>query len=104
MTTFFQHRRGRQVVDTWSTRMASFRTSEIIAIRRLVEPVGPPPGRRTDSGADLPVRPVTREIWRACRSPIPCPSTRRSPAPVRGRGHRGLVRPVHRCRGELRGA
>lgn len=39
MTTFFQTGSGRNVVDTWSIRMASFRTSEIIAIRR-VEPVG----------------------------------------------------------------
>jgi hypothetical protein len=38
MTTFFRTGSGRQVVDTWSVRMASFRTSEIIAIRR-VEPV-----------------------------------------------------------------
>lgn len=35
MTTFFRTGSDRQVVDTWSTRMASFRTSEIIAIRRL---------------------------------------------------------------------
>ena len=38
MTTFFCTGSGRQVVDTWSTRMASIRTSEILAIRR-VEPV-----------------------------------------------------------------
>ena len=35
MTTFFRTGSDRQVVDTWSTRMASFRTSEILAIRRL---------------------------------------------------------------------
>jgi hypothetical protein len=35
MTTFFRNGSGRQVVDTWSTRMASFKTSEIIAIRRI---------------------------------------------------------------------
>jgi len=34
MTTFFQHEGGRQVVDCWSTRLASFRTAEIIIIRR----------------------------------------------------------------------
>jgi hypothetical protein len=38
MTTFFRTGSGRQVVDTWSTRLASFKTSEIIAIRRLEEP------------------------------------------------------------------
>lgn len=35
MTTFFQTGTGRNVVDTWSTRVASFRTSELMAIRRL---------------------------------------------------------------------
>lgn len=35
MTTFFQTGSGRNVVDTWSTRVASFRTSEVIIIRRL---------------------------------------------------------------------
>ena len=35
MTTFFRTGSGRQVVDTWSIRMASFRTSEIMAIRRV---------------------------------------------------------------------
>ena len=38
MTTFFQHGSGRQVVDTWSTRLASFRTTEILAIRRVEQP------------------------------------------------------------------
>ena len=41
MTTFFRLGDGRHVVDTWSVRMAIFRTSEILAIRRLDEaPVG----------------------------------------------------------------
>ncbi len=35
MTTFFQTGSGRNVVDTWSTRVASFRTSEVVIIRRL---------------------------------------------------------------------
>ncbi len=35
MTTFFQTGSGRDVVDTWSTRLASFRTSEVVIIRRL---------------------------------------------------------------------
>lgn len=39
MTTFFCTGSGRQVVDTWSTRLASFRTAEIIAIRRLDPPL-----------------------------------------------------------------
>jgi hypothetical protein len=40
MTTFFRTGSGRHVVDTWSTRLASFRTTEIVAIRR-VEPAAP---------------------------------------------------------------
>ncbi|WP_426572990.1 hypothetical protein [Aquihabitans sp. McL0605] len=42
MTTFFRTGSGRQVVDTWSTRMASFRTTEIIAIRRVEAAVAAP--------------------------------------------------------------
>jgi hypothetical protein len=34
MTTFFATREGRDVVDCWSTRIASFRTSEILIVRR----------------------------------------------------------------------
>ena len=41
MTTFFSTDAGRQVVDCWSTRLASFRTSEIVIIRR-VERLLPP--------------------------------------------------------------
>ena len=37
MTTFFATGVGKQVVDCWSTRLASFRTSEILIIRRLVD-------------------------------------------------------------------
>lgn len=37
MTTFFRNGEGRQVVDCWSTRVASFRTSEILIIRRLLD-------------------------------------------------------------------
>ncbi|HEX4820748.1 MAG TPA: hypothetical protein VFV00_11130 [Acidimicrobiales bacterium] len=35
MTTFFRHGEGREVVDCWSTRIASFRTSEVLIIRRV---------------------------------------------------------------------
>jgi hypothetical protein len=34
MTTFFALDRDRRVVDCWSTRLASFRSSEIMIIRR----------------------------------------------------------------------
>lgn len=40
MTTFFRTSSGRDVLDTWSTRIASFRTSEVVIIRR-VEPDAP---------------------------------------------------------------
>lgn len=40
MTTFFRNGSGRNVVDTWSTRVASFRTSEVIIIRRIEDPAG----------------------------------------------------------------
>lgn len=39
MTTFFRTASGRNVVDTWSTRVASFRTSELVVIRRLDDAV-----------------------------------------------------------------
>jgi hypothetical protein len=35
LTTFFATEPGRVVVDCWSTRLASFRTAEILCIRRL---------------------------------------------------------------------
>jgi hypothetical protein len=38
MTTFFRHADGRQVVDCWSTRVASFRTPEVLIIRRIPSP------------------------------------------------------------------
>lgn len=35
LTTFFRTGSSRDVVDSWSTRIASYRTSEILAVRRL---------------------------------------------------------------------
>jgi hypothetical protein len=40
MTTFFSVDENRQVVDCWSTRLASFRTSEIVIIRRQITTQG----------------------------------------------------------------
>lgn len=34
MTTFFALGDGRRVVDCWSTRLASFRSSEVVIVRR----------------------------------------------------------------------
>ena len=39
MTTFFRRGDGRDVIDSWSTRIASFRTADLLAIRRC-EAVG----------------------------------------------------------------
>ena len=35
LTTFFRTEPGRRVVDRWSTRLVSVRTTEIVRIRRL---------------------------------------------------------------------
>ncbi|MFP3902043.1 MAG: hypothetical protein ACLFXM_14415 [Acidimicrobiia bacterium] len=34
MTTFFRRGDGRDVIDSWSTRVASFRTDDLLAVRR----------------------------------------------------------------------
>ena len=34
MTTFFRKGDGRDVIDSWSTRMASFRTADLLVVRR----------------------------------------------------------------------
>ena len=34
LTTFFALEAGRRVVDAWSVRLASFRTSEVLLVRR----------------------------------------------------------------------
>ncbi len=33
LTTFFQGRDGRAVLDTWARRLASFRTADIVSVR-----------------------------------------------------------------------
>lgn len=35
MTTFFRTGDHRRTIDSWSTRVASYRTSELLIIRRL---------------------------------------------------------------------
>jgi hypothetical protein len=40
MTTFFRTGNGRQAVDCWSVRVASFRTDHIVAIRRCEADAG----------------------------------------------------------------
>ena len=38
MTTFFRRGDGRDVIDSWSTRMASFRTADLVVVRRREAP------------------------------------------------------------------
>ncbi len=35
LTTFFRTDAGRRVVDSWSVRVASFRTADVVRIRRI---------------------------------------------------------------------
>jgi hypothetical protein len=42
MTTFFATSSARRVVDSWSTRLASFRTAEVLIVRRLPDPAEEP--------------------------------------------------------------
>jgi hypothetical protein len=37
LTTFFAFRSNRNVIDSWSVRLASYRTADIVAIRRSSE-------------------------------------------------------------------
>ncbi len=37
LTTFFSTDAGRRVVDSWSVRLASFRTADVVSIRRVDE-------------------------------------------------------------------
>ncbi|MCP3992880.1 MAG: hypothetical protein GY724_27710 [Actinomycetia bacterium] len=39
LTTFFAFEGGRHVIDSWSVRLASYRTADIAAIRRSAEPM-----------------------------------------------------------------
>ncbi len=45
LTTFFDGRDGRAVLDSWARRVASFRTADIVAVR-LVQPGPDAPGQR----------------------------------------------------------
>lgn len=42
MTTFFSLQENRRVIDSWSTRLASYRTADITAIRRGAHDLAPP--------------------------------------------------------------
>ena len=38
MTTFYRCRDGREIIDVWATRISSFRTADILRIRRVESP------------------------------------------------------------------
>lgn len=38
MTTFYRCRDGRETIDVWATRVASFRTADILRVRRVEAP------------------------------------------------------------------
>lgn len=38
MTTFYRCRDGRETIDVWATRIGSFRTTDILRIRRVEAP------------------------------------------------------------------
>lgn len=48
LTTFYRCRDGRDVIDVWATRVASFRTADIVRILRVEGPLAEP--------APLPMR------------------------------------------------
>jgi hypothetical protein len=53
MTTFFRRGDGRDVIDAWSVRVASFRTADLRVVRRR-EPVP------TAAGVGAPLRAVNQ--------------------------------------------
>jgi hypothetical protein len=54
MTTFFALAPDRQVVDCWSTRLASFRSSEVMIIRRHDQGTYAPSQAMADSETSPP--------------------------------------------------
>ena len=52
LTTFFQGRDGRAVLDSWSRRLASFRTADIVSVRWTM-PRMELPGVATGAGPGL---------------------------------------------------
>lgn len=41
MTTFFALAEGRETIDSWSSRIASYRTADIVAVRSRAAAVAP---------------------------------------------------------------
>lgn len=53
LTTFFSFRDDRHVIDSWSVRLASYRTADISAIRRSSTVINP--GGRIDADTGMSV-------------------------------------------------
>lgn len=51
LTTFFSFEGDRQVIDSWSVRLASYRTADISAIRRSAAIAGRQPDHELGAGA-----------------------------------------------------
>ncbi|MBI2710090.1 MAG: hypothetical protein HYX34_10400 [Actinobacteria bacterium] len=51
MTTIFRTSAGRATVDSWSVRVASFRTSDIRSVRRVEAPATAEAGSRAAQAA-----------------------------------------------------
>lgn len=57
LTTFFAFRSNRNVIDSWSVRLASYRTADIVAIRRSADETDRPVARSfpiTAGGIEAP--------------------------------------------------
>jgi hypothetical protein len=61
LTTFFATGPGRAVVDSWSTRLASYRTADIVRVR-LVDDVRAPDDARVLSGSISGAPPAGRAL------------------------------------------
>ncbi len=53
LTTFFQGRDGRAVLDSWARRLASFRTADIVSVRWVPPPDDAPVLARSSEGLRL---------------------------------------------------
>jgi len=75
MTTFFSVEDERQIVDCWSTRLASFRTAEIVIIRRETPAPNMPASTEPDQGTYAPSQAIDE---RATNPPPSAAMTARS--------------------------
>lgn len=66
LTTFFSFAGGREVIDSWSARLASFRTADVVTVRRLTtdavfaESATLEPDHSSDAFDEAPTAPLLR--------------------------------------------